>query len=105
MAHFTAVLDRDAEADLSNIRAHLESAVSAAFADAFIDQVFSYFAGYSDFPYRGTMRDDVRPGVRLVGWRKILTIAFKISEPTEKVVILGVFYRGRDVIAALRGRE
>jgi hypothetical protein len=33
-----------------------------------------------------------------------VTIAFEVDEEEERVVVLAVYYRGRDVIAALKER-
>lgn len=55
-------------------------------------------------PRRGTKRDDIRPGLRLIGWRRTVTIAFAVDEGAERVDVTGIFYRGRDVVAALGRR-
>lgn len=47
------------------------------------------------FPGRGVRRDDLLPDLRLIGFRRRATIAF-VVEP-DRVVILGIFYGGRDV--------
>ncbi len=44
------------------------------------------------------------PGLRTVGWRRTVTIAFQVFEDEKRVVILGVFYRGRDSLAEMRKR-
>lgn len=43
---------------------------------------------------RGRSRDDIRPGLRIIGFERRVTIAFVIQ--TERVVILRLFYGGRD---------
>ncbi len=42
----------------------------------------------------GVARDDLRPGLRICGFRRRVTIAFVVTE--ENVEILGIFYGGRD---------
>lgn len=59
-----------------------------------------YCDGLGTFPERGTKRDDILPGLRVIGYRRRATIAFAI-EP-QKIVILGVFYGGQDFEAAFR---
>jgi hypothetical protein len=54
-------------------------------------------------PTRGTRRDDIRAGLRTVGYRRQATIAFAMSDDT--VNILGVYYGGRDYEADLRDDE
>ena len=48
----------------------------------------------TSFPRRGTMRDDLRPGLRTTAWRRRVTIAFAVEDTA--VVIVGIFYGGRD---------
>ncbi len=52
---------------------------------------------------RGTMRDDIRPGLRITNYRKRAVIAFSVLGDT--VAIIGVFYGGRDYEAALQDGE
>ncbi|MCJ2012385.1 type II toxin-antitoxin system RelE/ParE family toxin [Methylobacterium sp. J-076] len=49
---------------------------------------------------RGSLRDDVRPGLRIIGLERRVTVAFTVEG--ERVVILRIFYRGRDWGSALR---
>lgn len=69
-------------------------------AESFVSSLMTYCEGLGSFPYRGTRRDDIRPGLRLLGYRRRVTIAFTVNEAA--VIILGVFYGGRDVEAFLR---
>ena len=50
------------------------------------------------FPERGAQRDDLRPGLRVIGFERRVTIAFHIT--SETVVIDRVFYGGRDLTGA-----
>jgi len=50
---------------------------------------------------RGAQRDDVRPGVRVFGFRKRVSIVFDVEGLT--VTILGIFYGGQDFEAAFEG--
>ena len=45
-------------------------------------------------------RDDLRPGLRIIGFRRLVTIAITV-EP-DQVVILGIYHGGRDYEAELR---
>ncbi len=55
------------------------------------------------FPHRGKPRDDIRPGLRTVGFRRRVVVAFAVLD--RDVVIVGVFYGGRDYTAVLSGSE
>ncbi|MDR7118952.1 type II toxin-antitoxin system RelE/ParE family toxin [Caulobacter sp. BE254] len=52
----------------------------------------------ADFPEQGRQRDDVRPGLRLLGFERRTAIAFHVT-PSE-VVIDRIFHGGQDVLAA-----
>jgi toxin ParE1/3/4 len=69
-------------------------------ASFYTDAIIDYCDGLATFPERGTQRDDILPGLRVIGYRRGATIAFAIRRQT--VVILGVFYGGRDYEAALK---
>jgi toxin ParE1/3/4 len=46
------------------------------------------------FPLRGIRRDDLDPGLRVIGYRKRVTIVFKVTD--ERVLIVGIYYGGRN---------
>ena len=60
---------------------------------AYLERIEAYCQGFSLFPKRGRRRDDLFPGLRVVGFERRLSIAFLV-EP-ERVVILRVLYGGR----------
>jgi toxin ParE1/3/4 len=76
---------------------------SAAVAKSYTDAIVDYCERLADFPRRGTKRDDIRPGLRTVGFRRRITIAFVVG--TATVTILGVFYGGQDYETAFRRRN
>lgn len=43
---------------------------------------------------RGQRRDDIRPGLRIVGFERRMSIAFEVGD--ERVTILRIFYGGAD---------
>jgi plasmid stabilization system protein ParE len=48
---------------------------------------------------RGTVRNDLRPGLRFIGFRHYGTVAFYADE--DNVEIVRILGRGRDLISAL----
>lgn len=92
-----------AEQHLDGLYEHIERQSGASRADAFVSGIVAYCHGLALFPERGTRRDDVRPGTRILGYRRSIAIAFTV-EP-EGVTILGVYYGGRDHEADLREPE
>ena len=105
MPRFTVIFDRDAEADLASIRDYITGARDREFALEFAERIVTYCESLADLPHRGTRRDEIMPGLRTVGWRRTVTVAFEVQDDARQVNILGIFYRGRDVFAAMRSRK
>jgi toxin ParE1/3/4 len=104
MRTFAVVFSPAALDDLAAIRDHISGASSPTIANAFVDRLVRYCEGLARAPHRGTTRDSVRSGLRVVGWRRTVTIAFAVDEAAERVDVAGVFYRGRDVASAVAKR-
>jgi toxin ParE1/3/4 len=68
-------------------------------ADLVIGRLLQACYGLDIFPFRGTKRDDVREGLRVMGFRRQASIAFIVEE--ERVVIHGIFGRGQDLALLL----
>jgi toxin ParE1/3/4 len=58
---------------------------------------------WATLPHRGRTRDDVRPGLRTIGYRRRVVIAFAVIG--QDVLIIGVFYGDRDYEAVLTESE
>ena len=69
-------------------------------AGASVDAITAYCDGFAAFPERGTRRDDLGQGLRLVGFRRHVSIVFAVESDT--VLILGIFYGGRAIEMAWR---
>jgi len=72
-------------------------------AGAFVDAIVAYCEGFASFPHRGTRRDDLGTGLRLVGFRRRVGIVFAVDADT--VMILGIFYGGRAIDVDAEGGE
>lgn len=81
--------------DLGEIFDYLLPLAGEQVARRHVAELHAYCIGLEQFPKRGTIRDDLRPGLRLVGFNRQATIAFAVRD--GKVTILRVFGRGRDV--------
>jgi len=97
---YGVVFAPEARAQLISIYRHLAGAAGPARALAFSESIVEYCESFTTFPNRGTPRNDLRPGLRTVGFRKRVTIAFTVSRTT--ITILGVFYGGRDFETVLK---
>ncbi|MQW42312.1 type II toxin-antitoxin system RelE/ParE family toxin [Sinorhizobium meliloti] len=74
-------------------------AASPAVAARYVDSIVDYCGKLQTFPHRGTRRDDLRPGLRTLGFRRRVTILFGAD---GTVNIIGVYYGGQDYEAPLR---
>ncbi len=89
--------------DYINIAEHIERWTDdRALADRTVNLIREYIKGMHDTPHRGAKRDDLRPGLRIVPFRKRTAIAFEIDETERTVMILRVFYGGQDYEAVMR---
>jgi toxin ParE1/3/4 len=66
----------------------------------FVERIETYCLGFELGAERGTTRDDLRPGLRIVGFERRVTIAFHVDR--RAVTVDRVFYARRDVERALR---
>lgn len=62
---------------------------------AYVEELRRYCMGLAEFPERGTRRDAIRPGLRTIGYRRRVTVAFQVTGTT--VIILRLLYGGRDL--------
>ena len=96
---FTVVFTPEAEGQLVELYRYIAAAGSAEVAAQYTEAIVSYCEELAAFPYRGRARDDIRPGLRTIGFRRRVVIAFAVFGQT--VAIIGVFYGGRDYESVL----
>ena len=72
-------------------------------AEGFVSAIFDYCDGLADFPMIGLARDDLRPGLRTIGFRRRAVIAFAAHEDT--VEVHGVYYGGQDYEALISAED
>jgi toxin ParE1/3/4 len=76
---------------------------SPANAARYVERIEAYCKDLLEFPERGTRRDDLRPGIRIVGFRRNASIAFAVFD--DRVEIARILYGGREVGHALEEDE
>lgn len=89
----------EAEAQLVSLYQYIASAASPEIAQNYTLDLVAHCESFTTFPLRGTLREDVRPNLRIAGYKRRVTIAFDVSE--DIVTILGVFYGGQDFETSL----
>ena len=100
---YTVVFTPEAEAQLVDLYVYIAAEASPEIAARFTDGIVTYCESLSTFPDRGTLRDDIRPGLRITSYRKRVAIAFHVSG--ERVNVVGIFYGGQDYDAVLTEEE
>jgi toxin ParE1/3/4 len=89
------VFSPEAQADLIGLYDYIAESSGSARAIAYIGRIEAYCRGFELVGERGTRRDDIRPGLRIVGFERRVTIAFHVDG--TRVVINRIFYGGRDI--------
>lgn len=88
------VFSPEARDDLLSLYLFIAERAGEDRAMAYIERLELFCRGFSNFPQRGTARDDLLPGLRLAGFERRVTIAFHVSK--TQVTFDRIFYGGRD---------
>jgi toxin ParE1/3/4 len=89
----------EALADLARIFTDLLPAAGEPLARDFVGRLEGACLKLATFPERGSLRAGIRPGLRIIGYRRQASIAFVVTD--AEVLILRVFRRGADTEALL----
>jgi toxin ParE1/3/4 len=92
---YMVIFSPSAKADLFAIYEYIADRAGDDIALQFVSRIEAYCLGFEHMPERGTRRDDLRRGLRTVGFRRRATILFEVDRRMRRVVILGVYYGGR----------
>ena len=80
--------------DLNHIFDVIAEMAGQATAAAYAEKLMIHCMKFDLASERGNRRDDIRPGLRISGYRRRITIAFTVSD--TQVNILRIFYGGMD---------
>jgi toxin ParE1/3/4 len=87
------IFSPEAREDLLQLGDWIAERAGVDIALRYIDRVESFCAGLAFSSERGQRRDDIRPGLCIVGFERRIAVAFTVT-PTE-VTILRLYYGGR----------
>lgn len=93
----------EAREDLLQLHDWIADAGGPAIALNYVERIEAYCDGFRIGSERGHLRNDLRPGLRIVGFEKRISIAFSVED--TRVVILRLFYGGRNWEAILAEKE
>ena len=88
------VLAPEALADLAAISDWLRDEASATVARRYLARIKKRLAGLAHASERGTVRDDIAEGLRVIGIASSASVAFRVQD--ERVTVLRVVYGGQD---------
>jgi toxin ParE1/3/4 len=92
-----------AERQLHDLYEYIATHADEARADSYVGRIVAHCETLKTFPRRGNKRDDLLPGLRIVGFERRITIAFVVT--TDAVLIEGIFYGGRDIPTVFRAAD
>ena len=84
----------EARNDLIRLYDRIAEAASPATALSYVEGIENYVLGFDIASERGVLRDDIRPGLRVVGYKHRASIAFIVED--ERVIILRIFHGGQN---------
>lgn len=94
----------EAQADLIGLYDYISRNDGPIIAMGYIERIEKYCLGFDVIGERGTRRDDIRPGLRIIGFERRTSIAFHVN--AKRVTIDRVLYGGRHLERALgRGEK
>ena len=97
------VFSRRAERRLTELYDYIAGANSPVVAIGYIRRIRLACLALADFPERGRRRDDILPGLRIIGFERRVTIVFRVL--ATRVEIVTIAYGGRDFERELRKRK
>jgi toxin ParE1/3/4 len=89
------VFSPEAIADIESLYDWIAEAAGPHTAFAYITRLERYCHGMARASERGHRRDDIRPGLRIVGFERRIAIAFTVGDDT--VTILRLLYGGQSL--------
>lgn len=96
---FKVVIHPAAERELDELFEAVVINAGALVASRYIEGLMDFIEGLAVFPKRGTIRDGKIDGLRIIGYRRRVSVGFVVSD--DSVTVLGVFARGRNVTSDL----
>lgn len=97
------VLSPRANKHLAKIHAYIFEQSGEERADAVVMRLLDACNRLETFPLRGTKRDDIHEGLRVMGFRRQAIIAFIVEQ--ERIVIHGILARGQDISRLFEGED
>ena len=75
---FSVVFTPEAEEQLVDLYRYIAAAGSPESAARYTDSIMAFCEELATFPYRGKARDDIGSGLRVIGYKRRLVVAFAV---------------------------
>jgi len=92
------VFSPEAENDLRELYLYIAARSGPRRALDYVERIEVQCASLREFPERGTQRDDLWPGLRVIAFERRVSIALLVAGDT--VTILRILYGGRELDSA-----
>ena len=93
------IIHPDAAGELNDLYDYIAEHSGPDRAWSYVSAIKSLLVDLCAYPERGSLRSGAVDGLRIIGFRRRLSIAFVARE--GDVLVLGFFYAGRSIDAAL----
>lgn len=90
---YRIIISPEARNDLIGLFRFIAERSGRDVALRYVERIEAHCLSFADFPLRGTRRDDIVPGLRLIGFERRVTIAFHVDG--ARVVFDRILYGGR----------
>lgn len=88
------VFSPEAMDDLNGLYDWIASVAGVSVALRYVERIETFCMNLDLASERGVLREDIRPGLRVVGFERRLTVAFSVR--AETVTIYRLFYGGQN---------
>jgi toxin ParE1/3/4 len=92
---YRLVFRPEAKADILNLHDYIASHAGATVAAAYLDRLERACSHLTTFPERGTVRSELIPGIRIIGFERRTSIAFRVEG--DVVEILRLLHGGQSI--------
>ena len=96
---YTVSFAPEAEAQLLSLYRYIASEASPEIAARYLGAIVEHCEKLEGFALRGTLRDDIHPGLRTTPFKRRITIAYAVTD--DRVAVLGIYYSGQDFATLL----
>ena len=94
MRRFKVRLSDEAELDLDNIYRFVRwRSQSTDTARAYVARLQKFLADFETLPERGTLYNEIRPGLRRIGFEGRISVAFVVED--GEIIVLRLLYAGQ----------